>query len=165
MADPIWLSVARAFVGLTEHVGPGSNPVIMQWARDIGAPGWYDDDDKPWCAVALNRWLLASQLPLSGSGYELLRAASFRDYGQEMALGPALGSILVFSREGGGHVGLYTGESANHVRVLGGNQGNQVSETWIGKARLVATRWPPGVPVPFVQRVMAERGALSSGEA
>ena len=164
-AEPLWLSVARAFVGLTETPGPGSNPAILRMARDIGAPEWYDDDGKPWCAVFLNRVLLACQLPMAGTGFELLRAASFRSWGQPLPLGPALGAVLVFARPEGHHVGFYTGERDGVYRVLGGNQGNAVSETWIDMARLVAMRWPPGVELPFVQRVAVEAaGAVSTDE-
>ena len=85
MTDPLWLSVARMSVGITEHVGPGSNPVILQWARDIHAPG-FADDDTAWCAVFLNRLLLACHLPMAGTGYELLRARAFMSWGHAMPI-------------------------------------------------------------------------------
>ncbi len=151
--DPIWLSVARAFTGLTEHRGPGSNPVIPRWARDIGAPPWYADDDQPWCALFANRVLAACGLPMSGEGFDLLRAKAFETWGQPMTLGPAPGAVLVFARAGGGHVGFYVGERGDAFRVLGGNQSDAVGETWIAKDRLTAMRWPAGVPVPYVQRI------------
>ena len=162
--DPIWLSVARAFIGLVETPGPASNPVILRWAADIGAPA-YTDDGVAWCAVFVNRILLACGLPLSGRGYSLLRAGSFRDWGQDMPLGPAPGAVLVFSRPEGHHVGFYVGEDATRYRVLGGNQIDAVSETWINQLRLVAMRWPDGVERPFVGRVvLTAAGATSTNE-
>lgn len=163
---PTWLSVAAAFVGLREIAGPQSSPVILRWVRDTGAPSWYDNDDKPWCALFMNRILLACGLAMSGTGFELLRAKSFETWGRPLAA-PALGAVLVFTRDGGGHVGLYLGENEHAYRVLGGNQGNSVSETWIAKERLSAIRWPDGVPLPLAGSVLlASNGApVSRNEA
>lgn len=55
----------------------------------------------------------------------------------------SLGDVLVFSRDGGGHVGLYVGEDASAWHVLGGNQGDQVSINRIAKSRLLAARRCP----------------------
>ena len=145
MAEPIWLSVARAFVGTTEQVGPGSNPVILQWAQDLRVP--YTGDDTAWCGLSLNRVLMACQLPLSGKGYDLLRAKSFESWGVPLPQAVP-GAVLVFTREGGGHVGIYTAEDATHYVVLGGNQSDKVGYARIDKARLTAVRWPAGVALP-----------------
>lgn len=166
MIEPIWLSVARAFLGLQEIPGHESNPVILRWAMDIGAPKWYEDDDQAWCAVFMNRVMMACQLPLSGSGFDLLRATSFRNWGKSM-LTQQLGALLTFSRPEGAHVGLYLGESTDSYRVLGGNQGNAVSETWIAKNRLTSIRWPLGVTVPLGAPILlaSDGSALSKNEA
>lgn len=151
---PIWLSVAKAFIGATEVPGPASNPMILRWARDIGVPAWYEKDEQAWCAVFVNRILLACQLPMSGGGFTLLRAASFTTWGQSMLGGPVPGAIMVFNRDGGSHVGFYVGENADYYRILGGNQGNAVSETWFAKDQLVAIRWPLPVSMPWVNRIL-----------
>jgi uncharacterized protein (TIGR02594 family) len=166
MREPIWLSVARSFIGLKEVPGAASNPVILQWANDINAPAWYDDDSDPWCAVFVNRILLACQLPMSGRGFDLLRAKSFETWGEALPA-PALGAILVFSRPEGAHVGLYLGERHDAYRVLGGNQSNAVGETWIAKTRLTAIRWPSSVPLPVGGRIhlKADGSPLSTNEA
>lgn len=162
---PIWLLVAEAFVGLREVSGPQSSPVILRWVAATGAPQWYDDDDKPWCALFLNRVLLACRIPMSGTGYALLRAKSFETWGRPLTA-PSIGAVLVFTRDGGGHVGLYLGENADNFLVLGGNQRNEVSETWIAKARLSAIRWPEDVPLPTIGPVvMTATGAVSDTEA
>ena len=90
----------------------------------------------------MNRLCLACQLPLSGSGYALLRAVSFETWGQPSAV--ALGAVMVFHRPGGYHVGPYLGERADAYYVLGGNTGNAVAAAWIKKDRLTAIRWPTG---------------------
>lgn len=165
MSEPIWLSIARAFRGLHEIAGPQSEAIIVQWAKDIEAPG-YTDDDQAWCALFMNRIMKASQLPMAGEGYDLLRAKTFISWGTVLTA-PTLGAVLVFSRPEGAHVGLYLGERADAFRVFGGNQGNAVSETWIDKARLSAMRWPPTLPIPEPRRVLlASTGEpLSSNEA
>lgn len=143
--EPFWLSVARAFIGLQEKVGAGSNPVILRWAKDLNAPSWYDDDDKAWCALFWNRINVACQLPTSGKGYDLLRAMSSLTWGVTLNV-PALGATMVFNRPGGAHVGFYLGERHDgaYYYVLGGNTGNSVNAAWIAKDRLSGIRWPAG---------------------
>lgn len=150
--EPLWLSVARMSEGIAEIPGPASTPVILRWARDIGAPTYFDNDDIAWCAVYGNRLAMAMQWPLSGTGYDLLRARSFTTWGIPLPI-PALGAWMVFSRPEGAHVGLYLGETATDYRVFGGNTANAVAAAWIKKPRLIATRWPKGVPLPALQRV------------
>lgn len=162
--EPLHLSVARAFIGVTEIPGASSSPLILRWARDLMVPSWYDNDDKAWCAVFSNRVLLACQLPVSGRGFDLLRAASFLTWGEPVGL--TLGAVLVFKRPEGHHVGFLTGERADAYRVLGGNQGNAVNETWIDKARLLAMRWPTGVALPtsMVPILLSSATPLSQNE-
>lgn len=151
--EPIWLTVARSHVGIHEIPGAKSAPVIMQWAKDIGAPAYFNNDDVAWCAVYANRLMLACGLPMAGTGYDLLRAKSFEKWGVKLET-PALGAVLVFARQGGAHVGLYLGERDDAYRVLGGNQRNAVTDdAWIKKNRLTAIRWPEGYPFPTSGRV------------
>jgi uncharacterized protein (TIGR02594 family) len=58
-----------------------------------------------------------------------------RDRGSPAA---ALGDVLVFVRNGGGHVGLYVGEDASAFHLLGGNQSDRVCITRLAKSRLYA---------------------------
>jgi uncharacterized protein (TIGR02594 family) len=164
--EPLWLSVARAFQGIAEIPGPASTPTILRWGRDIGAPSFFANDDIAWCAVFANRLALALQLPLAGRGFDLLRARSFATWGVPLAA-PALGAWMVFSRPEGAHVGLYLGERADAYFVLGGNTADKVWTAWIKKERLIATRWPTGVPLPRLARVwLASNGEpVSTNEA
>lgn len=62
---------------------------------------------------------------------------------------PALGCVVVFEREGGGHVGFLVGRTPGGLLlVLGGNQGNQVNVRAFEKHRVVGYRWPAGEPAP-----------------
>ena len=153
MKTPLWLTVAQAFEGLAEIPGPTSNPVILRWARDIKAPAFFNNDDIAWCAVAMNRLAMALQLPLSGTGFDLVRARSFATWGIALPL-PTLGAWMVFSRPEGAHVGLYLGERSDAFLILGGNTRNQFTSAWLKKERLIATRWPVGVPLPTLERVL-----------
>jgi hypothetical protein len=80
---------------------------------------------------------------------------------------PMLGDVLVFVRNGGGHVGLYVGEDETAFHVLGGNQSDAVNIKRIAKRRLYAARWPTyrAEPVNVRQIPLAPNGALSANEA
>lgn len=162
MTEPIWLSVSASHVGIHELPGTQSAPVIQKWADDLGVRAIYPDDSIAWCALYMNRLMLACQLPTAGKGYDLLRARVFAMWGQPLA-GVALGAVLVFTRPQGAHVGLYLGEDQARYYVRGGNQGNAVSDTWIEKTRCVAKRWPNGVALPELAAIqLAANGQPTS---
>jgi uncharacterized protein (TIGR02594 family) len=58
------------------------------------------------------------------------------------------GSVVVFPRGDGGHVGFALHASDRWVWVLGGNQGNAVSVQRWPRASLITARWPKGWPMP-----------------
>ena len=166
---PYWYATARGYLGTTEIPGPTSHPSILQWARNLG--GWvadfFRDDATPWCALFLNHVLQKAGLPLSGPAGSpaLLRAKSFEAYGTPLS-DPCLGAILVFTREGGGHVALYVGETLKAYRCLGGNQGDSVSESWLSKSRCTAIRWPDPSVAPGPRRwLRPDAHPLSTNEA
>lgn len=138
-------------MGLAEVPGPSSNPVIMRWAKELGVP--YANDDEAWCALFMNRIMMACQLPVAGKSYDLLRAKSFATYGEPL-MSPALGAILVFTRPTGGHVGFYLGETATDYRVRGGNTSNMVGDAWISKTRIIAMRWPGALATAILGPVL-----------
>lgn len=162
-----WLSIARRYIGVHEIPGPKSDPTILGFAKALGGwvASWFRNDDTPWCALFVNAVLQEAGYAMSGTGAALVRAKSFLTYGIAL-VEPAMGCILVFDRAGGGHVGFYTGETHKAYRVIGGNQDNQVRESWIAKDRCLAYRWPPEAPPPVIGRkVYATMGeALSSNE-
>lgn len=157
--EPIWLSVAATHIGIREIPGSLSAAVIQRWAADLGVSAIYDNDDVPWCALYLNRVMKACHLPMTGSGYDLLRARMFATWGQPLD-GVALGAILVFTRPQGAHVGLYLGETDTLYHIRGGNQSNAVSDTWIAKDRCTARRWPAGLPLPIQQPIVTTTNGM-----
>lgn len=170
MTEPAWLQAARRDEGLAEIPGEQSNPVILAMARAIGAPAWYHDDSQPWCAVAMNFWLLESGHLMAtgtrGDYFDRLRALTFATYGQDLAR-PTLGAIGVFTRPEGAHVGMYLGEFRDLLYIYGGNQSNKVGATWIRSRRLKTWRWPPNVPLPVLQAILLTHDgrSVSSNEA
>lgn len=162
MTDPRWLKLARSYIGVREIPGPKHNPTIIGWLRKLKS--WIKDDETPWCGIFVAAVMLESGLPYPK---EFPRAKSWATYGSRLqthVLAP--GAILVFNRDGGGHVGFYVGEDAANYHVLGGNQGNAVSITRISKARLLASRWPKGEPVIGRPVLLASNGVpVSRNEA
>lgn len=138
MSQPKWLQIAESKVGVREVPGPKSNPEILSWIRDDLGFDWYKDDATPWCAGFVN-WCLKEAGEATTNS---LMARSFLNYGNMTK--PKPGAILVFKRgkAPSGHVGFYNGETKTHFRVLGGNQGNSVSEKLYPKSELIGVRWP-----------------------
>lgn len=141
--EPIWMRDGRRYIGITEIPGPKSNPTIMAWAKKLG--GWiasyFSNDDIPWCGLFVAN-VIATTLPKEVMPSNPLGAKNWATFGRSCS--PSVGAILVFTRDGGGHVGFYVGEDRTHYHVLGGNQNNAVSITRIAKNRLVSggIRWP-----------------------
>lgn len=143
MAEPRWMSVARSYLGTKEIPGSKHNSVIQGWLAKLKA--WWRDDETPWCGTFVAHCLKEVGQPLPQHWY---RATAWKDYGSNLrSTHVAPGSILVFARTGGGHVGFYVSEDALYYHVLGGNQGNEVSVARIAKVRCIAIRWPKGEPV------------------
>lgn len=162
-AEPAWLAEARRWMGLREIAGPRSNPKILEWGR--AASDLYRDDDTPWCGAFVFAQF-AAVLPDEPLPVNPLWARGWARFGVALE-SPAPGALLVFERgPSAGHVGFYVGEDASRFRVLGGNQSNAVSETWIAKRRLIAIRWPRTVGAPSPRRVrITAAGPTSADEA
>ncbi|MEJ1158012.1 TIGR02594 family protein [Prosthecomicrobium sp. N25] len=156
-----WHDRLSAELGLAEIPGPGSRPRILEMAAAVARShprlewiaAFYEDDDIPWCGLAVAWAMVASGLtpPLPNP----LSARAWAEWGRPLST-PVPGAVLVFARQGGGHVGLYEGEDKARYLVLGGNQGNRVGRDPVARSRLLADaagrpigiRWPATVPVP-----------------
>lgn len=160
MSEPRWLTIARGYVGVREISGPKHNSTIMGWLRRLKS--WIKDDETPWCGT-----FVAAIMQEAGLPYPPVypRAKAWAEYGANLrSTHVAPGAILVFERQGGGHVGFYVGEDETAFQVLGGNQGNAVSITRIAKERCIAIRWPRGEPVLGGPVRLAANGQLSRNE-
>lgn len=145
--EPAWLAVARAQLGTRELPGPTHNNKLLAFLNT--ASRWngviWKDDEMPWCGGFVAACLVAAGVePVKLAA----RAKSWAEWGANLRRSHLVpGAVLVFGREGGGHVGFYVGEDAGAYHVLGGNQGNSVSIARISKSRLIAARWPRDVVV------------------
>jgi uncharacterized protein (TIGR02594 family) len=129
--------LAQRFIGVAEAPGSTSNPQVLAMLRLDNA--WPEGDEVAWCSAFANyiAWLL--RLPRSKN----LSARSWLAVGTPVALRDAeVGFDVVILKRGGdgqpgpevlnapGHVGFFAGlegERGERVRVLGGNQGDEVS--------------------------------------
>lgn len=162
-----WMSEALKLKGVHEDVSKTrDNPVIMDWASNLGIA--YGGDDVAWCGL-FTAHCVGSSLPEEALPSNPLGARNWLKFGEPTE--PRYGAILVFwrgSKDGWqGHVGFYAGEDAVSYRVLGGNQSDQVCETKIRKDRLLAARWPRSAD--FIAtgaiRVAGDTSAFSMNEA
>lgn len=135
---PYILRQALSFYGFAEAHGTADNPLILEWAKEVGdylgAP--YKHDSEAWCGLFM-------ALCAHRAGYTppkiSLRAKEWLKFGKPSQR-PKLGDIMIFTRKGGGHVGLYVGEDKACYHILGGNQGDRVSIMRIEKARFLDCR-------------------------
>ena len=159
-AEPVWLVSARNDIGLREIPGAPTAPRIQRWLVDLRA--WWRDDETPWCGVAVAAWMRSASVALPRFW---MRARAWADWGQPLDR-PAHGCVVVFARQGGGHVGLVVGEdAAGNLLVLGGNQGNAVNVRAFPRARVLAYRWPPGRDLPRFMELAQGSAAATTGEA
>jgi uncharacterized protein (TIGR02594 family) len=165
MTDPRWLKLARTDLGIRETPGVANNPVLMKRFSSITkALGiFYNADSVPWCGAMMAWWMTQSLIAPPAIA---VRAKSWATWGSNLAADKlAPGAVLVFEREGGGHVAMYVGEDSTHYHCLGGNQGDAISITRIAKSRCVARRWPKGEPVIGGSVKLTAAGAsVSRGE-
>lgn len=164
---PQILLEALNLYGTKETPGPKSTPAIMQWAEELGAKRLgitYSDDSVAWCGLFV-------AICVKRAGLEIpfipVRAVSWVMFGTSVSI-PMLGDVLVFTRQGGGHVGIYVGEDAESYHVLGGNQSDCVCITRILKSRLTAARRTlfKGLQPINIRKVnLAKTGAISYNEA
>lgn len=170
MSDFSWLIEARRHIGQKEVPGPGVNA----WLRDLwhGLPGgpWFwqhygkDDSKLPWCGAFMAGVFRKVGISLPA---RYASAAGWLEWGTRLDT-PTRGCVVVFSRQGGGHVGIVVGrDQRDRLIVLGGNQGDAVTEAPFDRSRVTGFRWPPGVPVPTLATLplITSNAASSRNEA
>lgn len=162
---PKMLVEALKLFGTHEMAGEANSPVIMAWAAELGLKGGsaYSGDNIPWCGLFMAVVAHRAGKEIPGGPLWALNWAKFGT----AALQPMLGDVMVFKRDGGGHVSMYVGEDADAFHCLGGNQSDQVCITRIERGRLFAARRPVYSQQPQNVRTIlrAKTGALSTNEA
>lgn len=134
--SPKVLVEALKLYGVKEVQGTKNNFIILQWAKDLGLDKVYTEDSIAWCGLYISK-------VVSNAGKNVvdkpLWAQNWNKWGTEVNEA-MLGDILVFKRDGGGHVGIYVGEDTTRYYVLGGNQGDEVNIVPILKSRCIGIR-------------------------
>lgn len=132
------LNIALSQVGVKEIVGRKHNPIIVNYAKEIGH-SWVTTDETAWCSIFANWVAKKSGLKHSNK----LNARSWLKVGVKVEK-PEIGDVAVFwrgSREDWrGHVAFYISETRTHIYVLGGNQRNSVCIMAYPKYRLLEYR-------------------------
>lgn len=162
-SPPRMIAEALAEYGTVETPGAANNAKILSWAAEVGLKAVYTADSIPWCGLFMAVVAKRAGKPLVSSP---LWALSWAKFGVEAGQ-PRLGDVLTFTRNGGGHVGLYVGEDGSAYHVLGGNQSDSVCITRIEKKRLYRVRRPAYNVMPASAQpiMLAAAGALSQNEA
>lgn len=177
MAIPPWLEVMRAITGLSEYEN-GSNPKIEAMAAYIGRKfpeqadyaSQYDDDSVAWCGVATAFCLAAATPEGISAPFGLtdtdrwMWAQSFAsDFGYVKLGSPVPGTIVVMSREGGGHVTMFEEWDGSMLRCRGGNQSNEVNVSSYDPGTVIGYCWPKGWEVPEIP--VEDRPTLGRGDS
>src|SRR5688572_23379237 len=119
---PPWVLALASKLGEREVAGPESNPWIAEAHALLGSPV---DDATAWCSSAC-AWAMDA-VGVSIEGITRM-ARSWLRWGRPLPA-PKLGCVAVLSRGDdpvAGHVGLVTAIEPDRIRLLAGNQNDQV---------------------------------------
>jgi uncharacterized protein (TIGR02594 family) len=144
-----WLDIAVAELGVHEDSTPGKHHArIIEYHATTTLRS--TTDETPWCSSFVN-WVM-KQAGIRGTGNAL--AKSWLDWGTALAT-PRPGAVTVIKRKTSGldsatgsstgfHVAFLISATPGHIRLLGGNQGDQVKySTFNTQAYEVrGHRWP-----------------------
>ena len=137
--SPKILVEALKHLGVREIVGSKHNPVILNWAEELGIENIYNSDEIAWCGLFMAYVCHKAGVDKGFTNQQSLWALNWNKFGTKTNVA-MLGDVLTFKRKGGGHVGIYVGEDDVCYHVLGGNQNNSVSIVRIEKARVSQIR-------------------------
>ena len=149
---PIWMSIAKRYLGTAEIPGPRNNPTVLRMLKstNIGAP-YNQTELTPWCSASVNLIMDEARDKDGRIPRPTYSAAaiSWATWGTELEYGQ-YGCIVVMSRPGGHHVGFYYDEDDEGVQILGGNQGDAECIKRFPWSMIMNFRWPKGYPLEEV---------------
>lgn len=158
---PNTIKQALELYGTTEKKGPDNNPEILKWAKECNI--LYNSDETPWCGLFV-------AIVVKRAKWEIVNgplwARNWANFGTQSDK-PSLGDILVFKRDGGGHVGFYIAEDNECFHVLGGNQSDAVNIIRLKKDRLISARrpiWKMSQPESVKPYFVSATGIISNNE-
>jgi uncharacterized protein (TIGR02594 family) len=144
-----WMATAVAELGVHEESLPGQhNRRIIEYHSTTTLRA--TDDETPWCSSFVN-WVMKTA---GYRGTNSAAAKSWLDWGIKLTT-PQNGAIVVIKRKKSGtdhatgsssgfHVGFWVSETSTHIRLLGGNQSDQVkySNFSLSGYEVKGYRWP-----------------------
>lgn len=138
----IWYDIAKKEIGVKEVDGAEFNTRIIEYYRaaNVVTSSILGDDAVAWCS-AFMCWVIEHAGFLSPN---TLVAMEWLKWGRKLD-NPALHCIVVIKRgveSWQAHVGIVTDWTADKIKVLGGNQDNEVNEQWFRRDRVLGYRWP-----------------------
>lgn len=154
---PDWIVEAEKFIGQKELTGRNDHPLLDKGWLSFGMRWLFG---QPWCGLFVAHCLRESGQFVPKLFY---RAKSFLNYGEKIDT-PCYGCIVVFTRDGGGHVGFVVGkDTRGRLLVLGGNQGNKVSVAPFEMSRVDGYRIPFGYQptVPLMTMTSYEPSSIN----
>jgi uncharacterized protein (TIGR02594 family) len=144
-ANAPWMREAMREFGQEETPGPAANPRILEYNATTTLRA--QSDETPWCSSFVN-WCM-QQVGIAGT--KSAAAISWMHWGSPCTPIPGAITIICNHKAAGSsltasgyHVGFLIDEVPSYIRLLGGNQSNQVKYSNFSKAnwRLVGYRWP-----------------------
>jgi uncharacterized protein (TIGR02594 family) len=144
-----WMDTAKAELGVHEDALPGQHTLrILEYHKTTTLKA--TTDETPWCSSFVN-WVM---IRAGHKGTNSAAARSWLEWGTKLTT-PREGAITVLKKKVAGadsatgsnsgfHVAFYVSESSTHVRLLGGNQSDQVkySNFALSAYDIKAMRWP-----------------------
>lgn len=154
--------VKEALLDINVHEVRDEDKVHQMW-RDAKLSGLakVSASKVPWCSGAVCAWFERAGIRSARTD----GAKNWLNWGVKLDA-PVDGCVVVFTRKGGGHVGLVVGEDVQgNLLVLGGNQGNAVNIKSFAKSRVTGYRYPEGYEIPTSFTVGLSATDLSTNEA
>lgn len=154
-----WMEEAGRRLGLHER---GDNAELRAWLKSDGQTVG-DPAKLPWCGDFVET-CLALTLPHERLPANPYLARNWLKFGRSIE--PAAGAILVFWRGSPkgieGHVAFCLLQNSRQFLCRGGNQLNQIRDSWIDKDRLLGARWPTTFDLPTAAAPLTSQGGASS---
>ncbi len=147
---PPWIREAYKHKGVTETAPMVRDDAFVRMLfQDQGLyDSWAIDQTVSaanWCAAFVS-YCLRKAGESALEGFNGIRALEYASYGTRVDR-MVYGAIAVVQRSGGGHVGFVVGKEGDNIIMLGGNQGNAVSEK-VETRQLVAYVVPSNWTIP-----------------
>jgi uncharacterized protein (TIGR02594 family) len=113
--------VAFKEIGQKEIAGYADNPRIIEYFRSIRSSSNHRDDIDDWASPFVE-WSLQQA---GKFGPQNIKPSAWLKWGKPTTL-PRPGTVVVLSFNGLEHVGFYFDDEGDFIRILGGNQNDEV---------------------------------------